>query len=266
MPREAYSVMLWTLKGEFEKKLEVAAAAGCQSVELVGEHLPWDDAKIASVKKLASSLKLRMDTISCTPNWGRDPVSMLDPAQRENFLKQVSSAMVSCQKLEIPYALLMSGNTIAGKTFDEQYASMVEGAKRAADIAAKAGITLIFEPLNNRVDHKGFFLDNCVTGTKACREVNHPNVGLLFDIYHEQVQIGNVTRSLDAALPFIKVVHIADNPGRHEPGTGEMNYNFIYKHLKAKGYSGMVTMEFIPTGDQQSILTSAVQEAKRSFA
>lgn len=191
---------------------------------------------------------------------------MLDPAQRGNFLKQVESGMVACQKLEIPYALLMSGNTIAGKSFEEQYASMIEGAKRAADLAAKANVTLIFEPLNNKVNHKGFFLDNCVTGTQACKEINHPNVGLLFDIYHEQVQLGNVTRTLELAMPYTKVVHIADNPGRNQPGTGEMNYNFIYKFLKSKGYAGMVTMEYIAKGDQKQVLIDAVKEAKTSFA
>ncbi len=258
--------MLWTLKGSFEEKLEMAAAAGLESVELVGEHLSWDDVKIREIKSRAAGLKLKMDTISCTPNWGREPVSMLDPAQRDNFLKQVSSAMTACQKLEIPCALLMSGNTIAGKSFEDQYASMIEGAKRASDLAAKANVTLIFEPLNNKVDHKGFFLDNCVTGARACKEINHPHVALLFDIYHEQVQLGNVTRTLDLAMPFIKVVHIADNPGRNQPGTGEMNYQYIYKFLKSKNYAGMVTMEYIAKGDQRQILIDAVKQARASFS
>jgi sugar phosphate isomerase/epimerase len=80
------SVMLWTLKGSFEEKLEMAARSGVQSVEMVGEYADWTDADITRVKRLAQSLHLAMDVLIATPNWPSRPVSMVDPAQRENFL------------------------------------------------------------------------------------------------------------------------------------------------------------------------------------
>src|SRR5438874_5825914 len=83
------SVMLWTLKGSFEEKLEIAAKAGIQSVELVSEHVDWSDQQINDAKKRARGYGLGMDTIIATPNWGGRPVSMVDPAQRDNFLKDV---------------------------------------------------------------------------------------------------------------------------------------------------------------------------------
>jgi len=256
------SVMLWTLRGTFEQKLEQAAKAGLQSVELVGEHAQWTDADIDRIKKLTRSMKLGMDTISSTPNWGHEPISMLDPSQRENLLKEVQRHLVFAQKLEIPMALLMSGNTIAGRTYEEQWASLVEGTKRCGDLAAKAGITLILEPLNNKVNHRGFFLATCVDGLKLVKEVDNPHVRLLFDIYHEQVQIGNVIRTIRDAAAYTKVFHIADNPGRNDPGTGEMNYANIYKAIRDTGYKDYITMEYSPIGDAVASLTKAVADMR----
>jgi hydroxypyruvate isomerase len=265
-PQVTSSVMLWTLKGSFEDKLETAAKAGLQSVELVGEYSAWTDADIERVKKLARSLRLGMDTISATPNWKRDPISMVDPAQRSNLLQEVEKNLTFARKLEIPMALLMSGDAIEGKSYAEQWASLVEGCKRCGDVAAKAGITLIVEPLNTKVNHKGYFLDSCVAGLKLMKEVDHPNIRLLFDIYHEQVQLGDVIRTIQAAAPYVKVFHIADNPGRNDPGTGEMNYNNIYRAIKKLNYSGYITMEYLPLGDPVASLTKAVDAMRAAMS
>ena len=260
------SVMLWTLRGTFEEKVETAAKAGLQSVELVGEHSNWTDADIDRIKKFCRSFRIGMDTISSTPSSGRMPISMVDPAQRDNLLAEVQKNLDFARKLEIPMALLMSGNAIPSKTYEEQWASLVEGSKRCAELAAKAGITLIVEPLNTKVNHKGFFLDSCVAGLRLMKEVEHPNLRLLFDIYHEQVQLGNVTRTIQAAAPYVKVFHVADNPGRNDPGTGEMNYDFIYKAIRKTGYEGYITMEYTPIGDAVASLKKAVDGMRDSIA
>jgi hydroxypyruvate isomerase len=260
------SVMLWTLKGTFETKIEVAARAGLQSVELVGEHAKWSDAEITRMKKLTRSFGLGMDTIIATPNWKNRPVSMVDPAERDNFLDDVRQAVTFAQKLEIPQIILMSGDAISRRTHEQQYASLLEATKRAGDLAAKADLTMIVEPLNSKVNHKGFFLTTCVEGIKLVREVDNPHVRLLFDIYHEQVQIGNVIRTISEAAPDVAVFHVADNPGRNDPGTGELNYPNIYKAIQKTGYSGYVTMEYLPLGDQVASLTKAVDEMRAAIA
>ena len=257
--------MLWTLKGSVEERMEIASKAGIQSVELVAEHIKWTDAEIAEKKKLARSMRLGMDTIIATPDWKNRPVSMVDPAQRDNFLKDVQAAIVFAQKLEIPQVILMSGDAIAGKTYQEQWASLVEGAKRAGDLAAKAKLTLIVEPLNNKVNHKGFFLATCVEGLKLMKEVDNPHVKLLFDIYHEQVQIGNVTRTAIEAAPYTAVYHIADNPGRNDPGTGELAYAPIYKAIAKTGYSGYICMEYLPLAEPVASLKKSVDEMRASL-
>ncbi len=259
------SVMLWTLKGSFEQKLETAAKAGLQSVELVGEHGNWSDAEIARVKKLARSLGVGMDTISSTPDWKRQPISMVDPAQRENLLREVAKNIRFAEQLEIPMLLLMSGDEMAGRSREEQWKSLVEGAKRCGDLAAKAGVTLIVEPLNTKVNHKGYFLATCVDGLALIKEADHPHVRLLFDIYHEQVQVGDVIRTIRAAAPYTRVFHIADNPGRNDPGTGEMNYANIYRAIRATGYKDYLTMEYLPLGDPVESLARAEKEMRAAM-
>jgi hydroxypyruvate isomerase len=258
--------MLWTLKGTFEQKMEAAAKAGLESVEFVGEHYEWSDADIARVKSLARSLKLGIDTLSSVPRWGQQKINMVEPAGRDVFLKEVEKNLVFAQKLDIPMALLMSGNAVPSLSFEQQFAALVDCAKRAGDLAAKAGITLIFEPLNTKVNHKGYFLSNCVDGLRLMKEVNHPNVRLLFDLYHEQVERGDVIRTALAAMPYVKVFHVADNPGRHEPGTGEMNYANIYKAIAKAGYSEYITMEYLPVEEQVASLQKALKEMRDGLA
>jgi len=262
----ATSVMLWTLKGSFEEKLEIAARAGLQSVELVAEYAAWSDADIARVKKTARSFGLGMDTLLASPDWNKRPVAMVDPAARDAFLADVRNAIACARKLEIPQIILMSGNAIAGRPHEEQYASLLEGARRAGDLAAEAKLTAIVEPLNSLVNHKGFFLTTCTEGLKLIREVDNPHVRLLFDLYHEQVQQGNVIRTLTEAAPYVAVFHVADNPGRNDPGTGEMNYPNIYKAIQKTGYSGYLTMEYLPLGDAVASLTKAADEFRAALA
>lgn len=256
------SVMLWTLKGTFEEKMEAAAKAGLQSVEFVGEHYDWTDGDIDRVKKLARSLKLGIDTLSSVPRWGQQKINMVDPAVREAFLKEVERNLVFAQKLNVPMALIMSGNTVPSLTFEQQFTAMIECAKRATDLAAKANITLIMEPLNTKVNHKGYFLSNCVDGLRLMKAVNHPNLRLLFDLYHEQVERGDVIRTALAAMEYVRVFHVADNPGRNEPGTGEMNYANIYKAIAKAGYEHYITMEYIPLQEQVKSLQKAVNEMR----
>jgi hydroxypyruvate isomerase len=260
------SVMLWTLKGSFEEKLETAARAGVQSVEMVGEYADWTDTDIARVKKLARSFGLGMDVLIATPDWQKRPVSMVDPAQRENFLADLKRAIAVANQLAIPQILLMAGNAIPSRTHEEQYGSLLEGCKRAGDLVAAANLTAIVEPLNSVVNHKGFFLNTCVEGAKLIRQVDNPHVRLLFDVYHEQVQIGNVIRTLTEAAGIVAVFHIADNPGRNDPGTGEINYRNVYKAIRKTGYKGYVAMEYLPLGDQVDSLTKAFQDFRGSVS
>ena len=125
---------------------------------------------------------------------------------------------------------------------------------------------MIVEPLNSLVNHKGFFLTTCTEGLKLIREADNPHVRLLFDIYHEQVQQGNVISTLTEAAPYTAVFHVADNPGRHDPGTGEIQYRNVYKAIQKTGFAGYVAMEYLPLGEQVASLTKSADEFRTSLA
>ncbi|MCC6535973.1 MAG: TIM barrel protein [Bryobacterales bacterium] len=260
------SVMLWTLKGTFEERLATAARAGIQSVEFVREHDKWTGAELAAAARALRSFNLKLDAISSTPNWATMPISALDPAQRPALLAEVRRQLGLARRLDAPMALFMTGNRIAGRTPEAQWASLVEGCRRAGDLAAEAGVTLIVEPLNTKVNHPGYFLETVGEGVRLMKEVDHPHVRLLYDLYHEQIQTGDALAPLAAAMPYVKVFHVADAPGRHDPGTGKMNYDAIYKAIQKAGYKGHIALEYLPQeGDQSASLIRAADAMRKSL-
>ncbi len=130
-------------------------------------------------------------------------------------------------------------------SWDTQRAQIVEGLKRAGDIAAAGGVTIAFEPLSVNPNQPRRALDRCLEAFPVIKEVNHPNVKICFDLYHLQRTEGNLVVSLRNGLQdkLIKLVQVGDNPGRLEPGTGEINYPFIFKELRRLNWTGYVDTE-----------------------
>jgi hydroxypyruvate isomerase len=251
--------MLWTLKGAFDQKLATAADAGIQSVELVNEHEDWSDADAAKYKRLVNSYGMHMDTILASRDWVKRPVSLVNPAHREAFLADIRHAITWAQKLDVPQIILMSGNIQPGLTHEAQYSSLVESAKRATDLAAAADVTLIIENLNSKVNHPGYFLTSAAEALKAVKEVDHPRFRFLYDLYHEYVQNGDPLPVMKEAEPYVAVYHVADAPGRHDPGTGEMKWTDLYTAIGKSSYAGYVALEYLPVPvDQAASLIKSV--------
>ncbi|MBV9612108.1 MAG: TIM barrel protein [Acidobacteriaceae bacterium] len=256
------SVMLWTLKGTLDEKFAKAARAGMQSVELVSEHLGWSDDDCKRYKDLAQSYNLGIDTLVGNHNWTKRPVTMVNPANRAAFLKDVRESIAWAKKLDIPQIIVLSGNEQSGMERAAQYASLVEGAKQAAHIADQENVELILENLNSKVNHPGYFLTSAREALRVVKEVDNPHFRLLFDIYHEYVQNGDVIPTIAEATPYVATFHVADAPGRHDPGTGEMKWGDIYKAIAKNEYNGYITMEYMPEGDEVDSLTSAVTQMR----
>ena len=259
------SVMLWTLKGTFEEKVAAAAEAGLQSVELVNEQQGWSDAEVTKYKRLVNSYGMRMDTVVGQTDWVNRPVTMVNPAHRDGFLQDVKKAIDWAKKLDVPQVILLSGNEQPGLSHDQQYASLVEGGKRAAELAESRDVTLILENLNSKVDHPGYFLTSAREALKAAKEVGSARFRLLFDIYHEYVQNGDPIAAMNEAELYTAVYHVADAPGRHDPGTGQMKWGDIYKAIGKSGYGGYLTLEYLPQGDQVASLIRAVTEMRKDL-
>jgi hydroxypyruvate isomerase len=259
------SVMLWTLKGSMEQRLAIAAEAGIQSVELVSEYVGWTDADVTKYKALAQSYGLGMDALLSQTDWTHRPVTMVNPAHREAFLKDVRDAAAWAKKLNVPQVIVLSGNEQPGMTREAQHASMVEGGKRAAEIADQADVKLILENLNSRVNHKGYFLTSAKEALQVVKEVDSPHFRFLFDIYHEYVQNGNPIPTITEAVPYVSVFHVADAPGRHDPGTGEMKWDDIYRAIGKSEYAGYIALEYEPKGDEVASLIAAVTQMRKGL-
>ena len=115
-------------------------------------------------------------------------------------------------------------------------------------------MTLVIEPLNVLVNHKGHYLSTSTEGFQILGEVGSPNIQLLFDIYHQQITEGNLIQNITRNIEKIGHFHVADVPGRHEPGTGEINYSNVFGAIVKAGYTGFVGLEMWPTIDQATAI------------
>ena len=246
------SVMLWTIlpKAAFDERVEKVKEAGYHKVELVREYDGWDKQRFAEARKKLRSLDLTVDACSGIST------SLCDPSQREAFLKEVEAKLPVLDELETKRLILLSGNVVPNLSHEQMHESCVEGLKRAADIVSRKNVILLFENIDPQENPK-YFLTSSREGLEMVRAMKNPNVRFLYDLYHEQIAEGNLIDKLVKFKDEIATVHIADVPGRHIPGTGEINYANVYRKLGEIGYSDVVAMEFLPTGDPVQELTTA---------
>jgi len=171
---------------------------------------------------------------------------LVDYSTINKFINGLKESIKTAQKLECSTLLVTTGNELPGVPRSKQHGSIVKCLKEAARIAEKAGIVLALEPLNTLIDHKGYYLYSSQEGFEILNEVNSPNVKLLYDIYHQQIMEGNLINTITKHIGQIAHFHVADVPGRHEPGTGEINYINIFRSIEKTGYNGYVGLEFKP--------------------
>jgi hydroxypyruvate isomerase len=250
------SLMLWTVFGKlpFDERLEKVAEAGYHAVQLTGESSKWSDDDFRRYNKKRVELGITIDT-----NAGmRHGVG--DPSVREAFLDDVRAQLKIMEKLECPALIVMSGNVVAGLSPQAQHDSCVEGLKRAAELVEGKGITLLLENIDLE-ENPHYYLWSVPEAFQIMEEVNHPQVKFLYDFYHAQISGGNLIANLQRHIDKVGLIHIADVPDRHQPGTGEINYLNIYKKLAELNYSRFIAMEFLPTGDPIKILAHARREA-----
>jgi hydroxypyruvate isomerase len=247
-----FSVMLWTLEKQtpFDRCLEIVAAAGYQGVELTGQFRKWSPEETQRILAKMRSLGLVFDLIS-----GVKP-GFSDPNGSAAFLAAVTEQLKFAKLLESPQINLKSGSRIDGLARSVQHAASVENLKRAAELAAASQVQIVIEPIDPLED-PNIFLTTVSEGFEMIREVASPQVRVLYDFYHEQRAYGNLIEKLEKNIDLVGLVHIADVPGRHEPGTGEIDYSNIYRKLAELKYDKFVTMEFYPTGETVAALKKA---------
>lgn len=259
LAQSQFSVMMWTLKqhGTFEENLKQVAAAGFTHVELTGEFKKWSDDDWQRILARMHALNLTVDATSGV-NHG-----FADPAGTDAFLTDLQAILPAVKRLEARQLILLSGKRIEGAPNGQQHTASIEALKRAADILDKAGVVAVIEPIDT-LENPTIYLDGVTEAFEIARAVGSPNIKVLYDLYHEQRQHGNLIEKLEKNIDAVALIHIADVPGRHEPGTGEINYGNIYRRLAQLNYKGGIAMEFYPTGDVVETLRRAREEATRA--
>lgn len=176
--------------------------------------------------------------------WSNQPVlSGADPSHRDDFLALIAKQADSAKRVNAKWTTVVPGFVDPRLPMGFQTANIIELLKRASDIYEPLGLTMVLEPLNTRRDHPGVFLTGVAQAYEICTAVDRPECKILFDIYHEQIEYGNLIPTIDLAWDQTVYYQMADNPGRKEPGTGEVNYHNVLAHIHAKGFKGIVGME-----------------------
>jgi len=231
----------------FETRLEKVSAAGYRNVELVGEYDQWTDDDFSRVSAKRKQLGITFD---CTAGLKH---SLCNPAERDAFLAELRQTLPILEKLDCPSIILLSGDTVPGMSVEQQQQSCVDGLKAAAAIIEGKRIRgnlirLLLENIDPEENPK-YFLTSSARGFEIVKSVHHPQVQFCYDFFHEQIAEGNLIEKLEKNLDHVGLVHVADVPGRHKPGTGEINYPNIFRKLVELKYKRVVAMEFLPQFD-----------------
>jgi hydroxypyruvate isomerase len=249
--------MIWTLKklGTFEENLDRVALAGYHHVELVGEFKQWSEEDYRRIMGRMETLKISVDATSGVS------AGFADPSGGDAFLSGLKDLIPAAKRLQCKQIILLSGKRVEGAAPGSQRAASIEALKRAADVLNSAGLVAVIEPID-RLENPTIYLDGVTEAFEIAAAVNSPNVRVLYDVYHEQREFGNLIEKFEKNIEQVGLIHIADVPGRHEPGTGEINYLNIYRKLAQLNYRGTIAMEFYPTGDIVSTLGRARDQAR----
>ncbi len=174
--------------------------------------------------------------------WKKPNLASGDLNMRIAFLKQIKKSIEVAKRINAKWMTVVPGHLDLRKKLSYQTANVIEGLKLASDLLEPHGLIMVLEPLNFR-DHPGLFLTESPQAYEICKAVNSPSCKILFDIYHQQIQEGNLIPNIEKCWEEIAYFQIGDNPGRNEPTTGEINYSNIFKHIYSKGYEGVLGME-----------------------
>ncbi len=166
-----------------------------------------------------------------------------DQKLRDQAVEEVRAAIEVAKRVNAKWMTVVPGAFNNGVEEGYQTARCIDLLRRCADVLEPHGLVMVLEPLNWWTNHAGLFLRETPQAYEICRAVNSPSCKILYDIYHQQIQEGNLIKNIDRAWDEIAYFQAGDNPGRNEPGTGEINYLNVFKHIHSKGFEGVVGME-----------------------
>ncbi len=243
MPKFAANLSMLFTELDFPARFAAAARCGFAGVEYL---FPYAYPKEQLVEELHQHRLAQVLHNLPAGNWERGERGIAcHPDRVGEFQEGVTRAIDYARALGCRQINCLAGIAPQGVSASRAREMFVENLRYAAPRFAEHGIKLLIEPINT-YDIPGFFLTNTAQALAIMDEVSHPNLYLQYDIYHMQLMEGNLANTIDRNLARIAHVQVADVPGRHEPGTGEINYPFLFQHLDAIGYQGWVGCEYKP--------------------
>ncbi|WP_255494102.1 hydroxypyruvate isomerase family protein [Halarchaeum sp. CBA1220] len=238
--------------------IERAAAAGADAVEF----FDWEAADIDAVRETAEASGVAVSGVLAAGAGANidstERPALSYPEDRERAVADLERSVETAADLGASAVITTVGQRVDTLSAAAQQNAVVRVLREVAPTAEAHDVTVVLEPLNARVDHPGYFVRTSDRGFEIVAAVDSPNVKLLYDVYHQQITEGNVTQTLTEHGDLVGHVHVADVPGRHEPGTGELDYAHVLGALDEAGYDGVVSGEFAPSGDPDAAVESFV--------
>ncbi|MCL4424481.1 MAG: hydroxypyruvate isomerase [Firmicutes bacterium] len=246
MPKFAANLTTLFTELPLEDRFAASREAGFAAVEFLFPY-PYD---LRTIARALATNKLEMVLFDLPPgDWERgDRGIASDPRRVEEFRAGVDEAVRWARGLGVRRLNCLAGKRIPELPEEVQWGTLLSNIRYAAEELARHGLRLTIEPLNS-YDVPGFLLTSSAITLRLLDEAGSPNAFLQYDVYHMQRMEGELTTTLRRNLPRIGHIQIADNPGRHQPGTGEINYRFLLAELDRLGYDGYVALEYIPVPD-----------------
>ena len=242
----AANVEMWWRHLPFIDRVHAAADAGFKYIEF----WPWHGKNIEAIAKVCGERGIEVAQFTA---WGFVP-GMNNPENHGRFVEEIKKSCEIAKQLNCKRMTVVGGNDQPRMTQDEMHQNIITALKLVKPIVEEAGVMLIIEPMNIRVDHKGHCLYGSVDAVRICREVDSPMIKINWDLYHMQISEGDLCGRLRDGFDQVGYIQVADHPGRHEPGTGEIYYPRVYAELKSLGYTGPIGLECSPASDEETAI------------
>ena len=218
------------------------------------EFWEWKNKDVDAILRKKNELGLEVATMM-----GSGWKQMNTEEARKTFASEIQASLTTAKRLNCKTLIVTTGFEDKSIARTAQHANYVAALKLAAPFAEAAQVTLVVEPLNTKVDHPNYYLQTAKEGFEMLDEVGSPAVKMLFDIYHHQIMEGNVIEDIRKNISKIAHFHVADVPGRHEPGTGEINYSNVFRAIAASSYQGFVGLEYVPSRAAEDTLREVLK-------
>ncbi len=242
----------------FEERIRKAAQLGFKNVEMWFVDMSFKG-KPDELAKIAQQNNIKItNTVIGAPD-GSIGGGLTAPENLEQWLQRARMTIEFTKEAQIPATIVCTGNQVAGASDEQMMRSVLNGLKSTLDMAEKAEVTLLLEPLNRTYDHPGYWLTSSDKGAEICRKLDSERMKLLFDCYHMQIMEGDLLNHIKRNIDAIGHFHAAGVPGRNELYKGETNYPFVLNQIEKLGYKGIFGLEYEPSIDDEDSLCQTLK-------